>query len=177
MKFACRPSHRSAGAVGARDEWRTAVSRPFGYGGRTPAEQVRRGAVPADLEARLGACAHPTPRRHRLAFTALAIRAGDRAADRLCIGAGAGAPIAAPEPRSVVVTQTATDDAALLQGFAAWVLDFGATARAAGISEQTLRAAFSEVRYQPRAVALDRAQPEFTRSVWGSPVTAEVPAM
>ena len=43
---------------------------------------------------------------------------------------------------------------------------FQATARAAGISETTLHAAFDRVHYLPRVVALDRAQPEFTRTVW-----------
>jgi lytic murein transglycosylase len=64
------------------------------------------------------------------------------------------------------VAQTATDDASLQQAFAAWIANFGATARTAGIGEETLRAAFSEARYLPRAVELDRAQPEFTRTVW-----------
>ena len=40
------------------------------------------------------------------------------------------------------------------------------SARAAGIDEATLRIAFDEVRYLPRVVELDRAQPEFTRAVW-----------
>jgi lytic murein transglycosylase len=64
------------------------------------------------------------------------------------------------------VAQTATDDASLQQAFAAWISNFGATARAAGIGEETLRAAFSEVRYLPRVVQLDRVQPEFNRTVW-----------
>jgi membrane-bound lytic murein transglycosylase B len=52
------------------------------------------------------------------------------------------------------------------QAFAAWVANFSAGARAAGISDDTLRAAFGEVRYLPRVLELDQAQPEFTRSVW-----------
>ena len=41
-----------------------------------------------------------------------------------------------------------------------------ASARAAGIDEATLRAAFDDVHYVPRVLDLDRAQPEFTRTVW-----------
>ncbi|WP_443269998.1 lytic murein transglycosylase [Variovorax sp. JS1663] len=52
------------------------------------------------------------------------------------------------------------------QGFTRWVADFRATARAAGIGEATLRAAFDKVQYLPRVIELDRAQPEFTRAVW-----------
>lgn len=52
------------------------------------------------------------------------------------------------------------------QAFAAWVADFSRSARAAGIGEPTLRAALGGARYLPRVVELDRAQPEFTRSVW-----------
>ena len=37
---------------------------------------------------------------------------------------------------------------------------------AAGIDEVTLNVAFADVRYLPRVVELDRAQPEFTRPVW-----------
>ena len=58
------------------------------------------------------------------------------------------------------------EEAALRQGFAQWVTDFRTTARAGGISEATLRTAFDDVHYLPRVVELDRAQPEFTRTVW-----------
>ncbi|MDB5816777.1 MAG: lytic murein transglycosylase [Rhizobacter sp.] len=60
----------------------------------------------------------------------------------------------------------AADDSASSQGFARWVDAFRATARQAGISEAILRSAFDEARYLPRVVELDRAQPEFTRTVW-----------
>lgn len=104
----------------------------------------------------------PRPRRLRLAFTALACS---------LLAACASSPVTAPpspapEPPSAPVAQTANDDASLPQAFAAWIASFGATARTAGISEETLRAAFSEVRYVPRVVELDRVQPEFTRTVW-----------
>lgn len=44
--------------------------------------------------------------------------------------------------------------------------DFRATARAEGISDATLKSAFDQVQYLPRVIELDRAQPEFTRTVW-----------
>ena len=50
--------------------------------------------------------------------------------------------------------------------FAAWVADFRVDARAAGIGAETLRAALGEAHYLPHVVELDRAQPEFTRTVW-----------
>ena len=62
--------------------------------------------------------------------------------------------------------QAAPDDAAIEQRFAKWVADFRATARAQGIGEATLRSAFDQVQYLPRVIELDRAQPEFTRTVW-----------
>lgn len=52
------------------------------------------------------------------------------------------------------------------QGFAQWVADFRAAARAGGISEATLRRALDNVQYLPRVIELDRAQPEVTRTVW-----------
>lgn len=50
--------------------------------------------------------------------------------------------------------------------FAAWLERFRASARAAGIDEATLQSALADVRYLPRVVELDRAQPEFTRAIW-----------
>ena len=43
---------------------------------------------------------------------------------------------------------------------------FKSTARASGIEEATLQAAFDTVRLVPSAIEADRTQPEFTRSVW-----------
>ena len=51
-------------------------------------------------------------------------------------------------------------------GFDDWVSRFRDTARAAGVDEATLHVAFDDVHYLPRVVELDRAQPEFTRTVW-----------
>ena len=62
------------------------------------------------------------------------------------------------------------------QAFERWVSNFRTSARAAGIDEATLNVAFANVRYLPRVVELDRAQPEFTRTVWSyldSAVSAE----
>jgi membrane-bound lytic murein transglycosylase B len=63
-------------------------------------------------------------------------------------------------------TETKTDDVALQRSFADWVMNFRATARAAGIDEATLRVAFADAHYLPRVAELDRAQPEFIRTVW-----------
>ncbi len=59
-----------------------------------------------------------------------------------------------------------TDELALQQGFARWVAGFVESARGAGIDDATLHAAFDDAHYVPRAVASDRAQPEFTRAPW-----------
>jgi membrane-bound lytic murein transglycosylase B len=73
---------------------------------------------------------------------------------------------ARPATAPAVPGQAAPDDAASEQRFAKWVADFRATARAQGIGEATLRSAFDQVQYLPRVIELDRAQPEFTRTVW-----------
>ncbi|HEV8692261.1 MAG TPA: lytic murein transglycosylase [Ideonella sp.] len=77
---------------------------------------------------------------------------------------------AAPAPdapaTSAPAASAASDEAALQQGLARWVAGLRASAQAAGIGEDTLRAAFDDVHYLPRVVELDRAQPEFTRTVW-----------
>jgi membrane-bound lytic murein transglycosylase B len=106
--------------------------------------------------------ASPFPRRAWLAPAALAI-----AAVAGCASAPSE-PTQPPAPATVSArpTEAATDDAALQQGFARWVAAFRATARASGIGDATLSIAFDDVRYLPKVVELDRAQPEFTRSVW-----------
>ena len=73
---------------------------------------------------------------------------------------------ARPPTAPAVPGQAAPDDAAIEQGFAKWVADFRAAARAQGIGEATLRSAFDQVQYLPRVIELDRAQPEFTRTTW-----------
>ena len=62
--------------------------------------------------------------------------------------------------------QTTTNEADHAQKFAHWIAEFSATARKAGISEATLHIAFDQIRFLPGVIELDRAQPEFTRSVW-----------
>jgi lytic murein transglycosylase len=116
----------------------------------------------------MGGMDEPTtaPRGRWLAHTALAI--GTLLG---CTSAPSTAPAAPPTPptppaSSVAPIQASSDEATLQQGFARWVARFRASALAAGIDEATLRAAFDEVRYLPRVVELDQAQPEFTRTTW-----------
>ncbi len=75
----------------------------------------------------------------------------------------AGVVASAPSP---AVPPAALDADAQAQQFARWVAAFRVSARAAGIDQATLDAAFDTVRFVPRAVVADRAQPEFTRAVW-----------
>ena len=84
----------------------------------------------------------------------------------LLAGCAAAPSTAPPPPAPAPVTAPVTAQAEAPQGFAQWVADFRDTARAAGIGEATLRGAFDNVQYLPRVVELDRAQPEFTRTVW-----------
>src|SRR5450631_4285881 len=102
------------------------------------------------------------PRHPWLAFATLAV-----AALAACVTQPSTEPqLPAPSTISARPTEDGTDDVALQQGFARWVTNFRATARAAGIDEATLHVAFDDVHYLPRVVELDRAQPEFTRTVW-----------
>ena len=71
-----------------------------------------------------------------------------------------------PTPPLAPQAAPATDAAAHQQQFARWVAEFRTSARAAGIDAATLHSAFDGVRLLPRVIALDRAQPEFTRTVW-----------
>ena len=79
-------------------------------------------------------------------------------------------PPPAPSPPSSAHGGQSSDAAAEAglqqKAFERWVTDFRTRARAAGIDEATLNVAFAEVRYLPRVVELDRAQPEYTRTVW-----------
>ena len=72
----------------------------------------------------------------------------------------------APSVASASPTQTEVEEADHNQKFVRWVVEFCTIARAAGIDEATLRIAFDNVRFIPRIIELDRAQPEFTRTVW-----------
>lgn len=90
--------------------------------------------------------------------------------------ASAPPPVAAKPPAPATGTRPApgptapgaagADDAAVEQRFAKWISDLRATARAEGISDATLKSAFDQIQYLPRVIELDRAQPEFTRTVW-----------
>ena len=62
-------------------------------------------------------------------------------------------------------TSTRSDEPDHRQKFARWVAGFSTLARAAGIDEATLHSAFDNVRFLPGVIELDRAQPEFTRTV------------
>jgi membrane-bound lytic murein transglycosylase B len=84
-----------------------------------------------------------------------------------CASAPGTAPQpAAPSTAGALPADAGTAEVAHQQGFVRWVADFRASARAAGIDAATLHVAFDDVRYLPRVVELDRAQPEFIRTVW-----------
>jgi len=71
-------------------------------------------------------------------------------------------PGTAPTPNRLNIEDSAT----LEQRFAQWLARFRADARAEGIDEATLHAALDGAQLRPRAIAQDRAQPEFTRTLW-----------
>ncbi len=103
----------------------------------------------------------PPPHRARCAAPLLAL-----AALALCISNAAAAPDPQRPADAGAQAQASAEEAVLQQNFVRWVAGFRAEAKAAGIREATLRAALDEVRYLPRIVELDRAQPEHTRSIW-----------
>ncbi|MCX7278573.1 MAG: lytic murein transglycosylase [Burkholderiales bacterium] len=74
--------------------------------------------------------------------------------------------LAKPQATTSAPEETPTDAQNLQQDFARWINSVRAPALAAGISDATLHTAFDNVRYLPRVVQLDQAQPEFTRTVW-----------
>jgi membrane-bound lytic murein transglycosylase B len=112
------------------------------------------------------------PRFNRFALLA----ASAAVAALLASCASAPPPATAKPPASATGARPATassasgaagaEDQAAEQRFAKWIADFRPTARAEGISDATLRSAFDQVQYLPRVIELDRAQPEFTRTVW-----------
>ncbi|MBC7701512.1 lytic murein transglycosylase [Aquabacterium sp.] len=70
-------------------------------------------------------------------------------------------------PATQAPTQAPSDvEVPTEQRFAQWVANFRETARAAGIDEATLHTALDGVQLRHRAVEADRAQPEFTRTLW-----------
>jgi membrane-bound lytic murein transglycosylase B len=89
----------------------------------------------------------------------------------VALTACASPPSTTPQPPPVTpaaaqASGVSTDELALQQGFARWVAGFVESARDAGVDDATLHTAFDDARYVPRAVASDRAQPEFTRAPW-----------
>lgn len=60
-----------------------------------------------------------------------------------------------------VVTQASSN-----AGFANWINGFESRARAQGIQNDTLRAAFQGVRYDSDVIKRDRNQSEFTKTIW-----------
>lgn len=78
----------------------------------------------------------------------------------------AAASAAAVAPAPSAASAASAPEAPPPPGFALWVDEMRARAVAAGINEATVHAAFDGVRYLPRVIELDRAQPEFTRAVW-----------
>jgi len=84
-------------------------------------------------------------------------------------GCAAAPPVHTVVPASPVdgVSQALAPSAELdhSQKFSRWVAGFSADAGRAGIDPATLHSAFDKVRFLPRVIELDRAQPEFTRTV------------
>ncbi|WP_213956611.1 MULTISPECIES: lytic murein transglycosylase [unclassified Variovorax] len=106
----------------------------------------------------------PLPRVTRRLMAALAA-----AVLSSCASAPSSSP-ATPDMRPAPTLKSpalaGADEAARRQAFARWLADFRGTARASGISEATLRSALDNAQYLPDILPLDRAQPEFTRTVW-----------
>jgi membrane-bound lytic murein transglycosylase B len=92
-------------------------------------------------------------------FAALALAA-------IRVAAAPDAPPAAEASAAARASQPSAEELLLQQNFARWVARFRVDAKAAGIDDATLRAAFDDVRYLPRVIELDRSQPEHTRSIW-----------
>ena len=104
--------------------------------------------------------------RHRLGLTGPALFAAALAA---CAATTSSAPPSAPPPAPVPAASAPAaqaTEAPLEERFAAWVATLRSHAQAQGVDDTTLHAALDDVHYLPRVVELDRAQPEFTRTVW-----------
>ena len=89
----------------------------------------------------------------------------------VALTACASPPSTTPQPAPITpaaaqAAGVSMDELALQQGFARWVAAFEDSARAGGVDDATLHVAFDDAHYVPRAVSSDRAQPEFTRTVW-----------
>ena len=136
-----------------------------------------RGPAPAALPRTMHGMPLPsfrTPRRVRhMALAASAALAACAAAPApQPPSSDISAPAQPPAPAQPSAPAQSIDPQQRLQ---AWLAAFRPQARAAGIDEATLQAALSDVHYLPRLIELDRAQPEFTRSVWDYLDTAVSP--
>ncbi|HEY0201361.1 MAG TPA: lytic murein transglycosylase, partial [Burkholderiaceae bacterium] len=105
----------------------------------TPSFPLLRAALPAVLLALAGCASTPPTAPASSATTPLA-----------------------PPPAMVNQPATTPEPAA----FDAWVQGFARDAVAAGIRPATVQTALAHAQFLPRAVELDRAQPEFTRTPW-----------
>ena len=111
---------------------------------------------------------------HRLSFcaaTLAAVLAGCASAPPAAstVSAASAVPAASALPAATAASTPAPaagDPASASRDFAAWIEGMKTSARAAGIDEPTLHAAFDGVQFLPRVIELDRSQPEFTRNVW-----------
>jgi len=105
----------------------------------------------------------PTPPRRRwqpLATLAAVALTG-------CASPPSTTPQSAPiTPAAAQAAGVSMDELAQQQGFARWIANFEDSARAAGIDDATLHLALDDAHFVPRAISSDRAQPEFTRTVW-----------
>ncbi len=74
------------------------------------------------------------------------------------------------ESPSTADTAAPTEEAPVSEAeeasFGTWLASFRRRARAEGIAEATLERALDGLRYRPRVIELDGAQPEFVRPVW-----------
>ena len=69
-------------------------------------------------------------------------------------------------PRAIAQTEQAAPSAEEEAEFQAWIEDFKKQARATGISDETLSAAFKGVSLNPRVRRADAHQPEFSKPIW-----------
>ena len=83
-----------------------------------------------------------------------------------CATQSTQAPLPPPSAADGHFAVSAADSNRQERAFESWVTDFRSSATAAGIGEATLNVAFADVRYLPTVVEQDRAQPEYTRTVW-----------
>jgi lytic murein transglycosylase len=72
----------------------------------------------------------------------------------------------ASAPPTTPAGEVAPAEVARQEAFVRWVSGFRESARAAGVDDATLSAAFDDVHFVPRTVSLDRTQPELVRGVW-----------